>query len=307
MRPISFALAVGICASLAACSESPTPVESTAAITVHDAGSEPRVAFGWIAAAGVRQDVVLTQSSSMALFADNETVPETAIPALHLGLAVELVERTRDASRIRFAVSTATLDDSAAGDPSTRHMLEQELKTGSVTGLGGFLTTADAGMTRRTSSNLPDKVSSILRNVQNQMRQSLEQNVVPVPREPIGVGARWTTTRGFDFSGIELRELATWTLTARTESTWSVHGEFEYTALAAAVKLPGMPDDAKLTLRELRGKGSGDYELDPSLPLPRSSTAQATLDLKADAPVKDKVEPIDATITMRAALITSQR
>ncbi|MBK6940356.1 MAG: hypothetical protein IPH13_09145 [Planctomycetes bacterium] len=89
--------------------------------------------------------------------------------------------------------------------------------------------------------------------------------------------------------------------------TWSVHGEFEYTALAAAVKLPGMPDDAKLTLRELRGKGSGDYELDPSLPLPRSSTAQATLDLKADAPVKDKVEPIDATITMRAALITSQR
>ncbi|MBK6940352.1 MAG: hypothetical protein IPH13_09125, partial [Planctomycetes bacterium] len=257
---------------------------------------------GSVAAVGGRQDVVLTQSSSMALFADGNTVPETAIPALHLELAVELVERTRDASRTRFAVSSAKLDDSSLGDPSTRHMLEQELKTGSVTGLGGFLTTADGGMTRRTTSNLPDKVSSILRNVQNQMRQSLEQNVVPMPREPIGVGARWTTTRGFDFSGIELRELATWTLTARTESTWSVHGEFEYTALAAAVKLPGMPDDAKLTLRELRGKGSGDYDLDPSLPLPRSSSVQATLDLKADAPMKDKVEPIDATITMRGVL-----
>lgn len=305
MRVTSFAIAVASCCF--ACSDAPAPPADVAPLVVLDAGAEPRAAFASVAAVGSRYDVTLTQSSSMALFADGKTIPETSVPALHLTLGVEVVERTRDAAKLRFAVAKADLDPSIQGDPSTRHMLEQELKTGSITGLGGFVSIDDAGLKRSTTSNLPNTASSILRQVLNQVRQSLDQTVVPLPRDPIGVGARWSTVRTFDFSGIELSERATWTLTARTASTWSVRGEFEYSALGAVVKFPGMPDDAKLTLREMRGSGRGEYELDPGLAIPRSSNTVGTVDLKANALVKDKVEPIDATITMRCASIASQR
>lgn len=305
MRASSFAVVLACVVGPVACTEDTAPPEAASPMVVLDAGAAPLIAFAHVAPVGARYVLELTQSSSMALFADGKTVPETAIPALELKLGLELQERTRETMRLRFAVTDAQLDATTQGDPNTRQVLEKELKAGAILGLGGTLTSEHGGMKRQTTSNLTGPSSSILRNVLNQLRQSLDQCVVPLPRDPIGIGAKWTTTRAFDFSGIEMSEIATWRLTARTDAVWTVHAEFEYSALGSAVKLPGMPDDAKLTLRELRGTGRGDFELDPALALPRIATCTATLDLKADAPVKEKVEPIDATITTRSRARTS--
>ncbi len=92
--------------------------------------------------------------------------------------------------------------------------------------------------------------------------------IVPVPEEPIAIGAQWRVVTIMRQRPAVVKQIATYTLKARTATQWTIEVEMRRIAPEQTVTDPGLPKDVTADLVALVRHYQGTLEIDPHRPLP---------------------------------------
>lgn len=127
---------------------------------------------------------------------------------------------------------------------------------------------------------------------------------VPLPAEPIGVGARWRVVTLLRTGGAVLKQTATYTLTAADASGLTVEVELVRVGEQQLIEVPGLPADVTAELIALRREVKGTLVVGPGSPLARTGhlTSSSSAHARWTGPTGavDEVSDDTATVELTA-------
>jgi len=98
--------------------------------------------------------------------------------------------------------------------------------------------------------------------------QRLLVALVPVPIEPVGIGAKWRVITILKHHPALVKQTATYELVARTPTGWKIAVELRRVAEEQLVKDPSLPTGMAVQLIALLRRYTGTLEIDPTKALP---------------------------------------
>ena len=115
---------------------------------------------------------------------------------------------------------------------------------------------------------------------------------MPVPTEPVAVGARWQVNTILRRGRIYAKQSATYTLTERTQACWKLHVKLLRLAGPQTVTDPTLPSGTSAELNALFRLLEGDVEIDPTRALISSGslTVESRLHAKIQPPNAAPIE-----------------
>lgn len=94
------------------------------------------------------------------------------------------------------------------------------------------------------------------------MSSSFESLSMPLPEEPVGVGARWESRARTTSNGMSMMSKQTVEVVSIQGSKVSLKITSEQSAPAQAIKNPMLPPDADVNLTQMVGKGTSTTTID---------------------------------------------
>lgn len=116
---------------------------------------------------------------------------------------------------------------------------------------------------------------------------------IPLPEEPVGVGAKWRVATVLRQHPAIVKQVATYTLVARTAKQWKVAVAIERHGEEQVVFDQALPKGASATIIALVRSLEGTLDVDPAQPLPTGTlAAQSMLHVRIAMPDKHVREQI---------------
>jgi hypothetical protein len=121
-------------------------------------------------------------------------------------------------------------------------------------------------------------------NLQN-VNQSLEQAMLRLPAEAVGVGAKWKEISEIDSNGLKIEQTAEYTVEEIDGKKLSVSTDISQAPKSKKLEAPNLPPGVEVDLIDFDSKGTGKVvlELDHMIPVSGSSTMDTSLTVEAGA------------------------
>ena len=137
-----------------------------------------------------------------------------------------------------------------------------------------------------------------------QLAERLLVTVVPVPVEPVGIGASWRAVTVLRQGAASVKQTATYTLTARSPQRWTIGIKLQRLGQEQVVVDPSLPKGSTVDLVALFRMLEGTVEIDPGRPLivKGSLTIESRVHAKVtvpDHPVVEQMLEDTGTVTIR--------
>ncbi|MBL0212654.1 MAG: hypothetical protein IPQ07_02090 [Myxococcales bacterium] len=267
------AIAWVIAAGCGGSKDAPPPAPPIDGLTVIDAGLAPRTQLRYQIAKGTRTPLEVT--GDMVLGDGASAAPW---PTIVTGTEIVAEEVSPDgAMHVRYTVLSATAHD-RPNQLVTAEQMTAPLQLLVGTSIRGTLSPSGvlAGVTVDTGGKqlppaLEAQVSSLTR--------AFERLVMPLPGEPVGVGALWTFRQPLDQTGMHLLAATTIKVTAISGTTFAI-------ALTSEVSGPDQTvteGGSKVALKNIGGKMRGTGTIDLArLTLAGELVADLHMDLTSD-------------------------
>ncbi len=130
------------------------------------------------------------------------------------------------------------------------------------------------------------------------LEKALMNALVPLPEEPVGVGARWTVTQPVEESGLSLKQTVSYTLTSLEGDRAAVRFQLEQQGDQSSFSMSGLPEDTAVHLVALVSKGEGEAEVDLGHLLPRASELEHDFEARVALIKNDQGMHIGMTMNM---------
>jgi len=248
-----------------------------------DAGAAPQAVLRYLVLAGDKAAVSMTRSNLVSIQRKHGS---TEVLKARLGnlTVVKQVAGTTPGGEVSIEASIiAAYFDKASGRAPTS---DQEDALRRIIGLGARAKTTRRGVEKSRSVSIPDEVAGAV------WADALVALHVALPKEPIGLGARWTVTSGDEDESAAFVTTTEMTLTGRTPTSARVTLSMRAKAKAKGNIDLGWLDGFSAT----KMIGTGSVELDVTSPAVR----EANLELKIEAASDDgDVARITSTIERR--------
>ncbi len=125
--------------------------------------------------------------------------------------------------------------------------------------------------------------------------------VVPLPEEPVAVGATWRAVTVLRQRPAIVKQTATYTLTSRTAERWEIGVELSRVAAPQQAIDPGVPEGTQVDVVALVTRLGGTLAIDPRRPLPTGElTLTSTLHLRLRGAAGVTEQIYDDTAIVRA-------
>lgn len=149
-----------------------------------------------------------------------------------------------------------------------------------------------------------DPTGARSRQAIDDMTQRLLSIVVPVPEEPVGIGASWRVVTVLFQPPVVVKQTATYTLLGRTDRGWKVGVDLQRVGEEQTVTDPTQAPDAMVDLVALVRRYKGTLEIAPHHALPTGSIAlESTIHVRIQPRGKPMVEQMledQGTVTLTA-------
>jgi len=137
-----------------------------------------------------------------------------------------------------------------------------------------------------------------------ELAQRLLVTIVPVPAEPVGIGASWKVITVLRQGPASVKQTATYTLTARTPERWTIGVKLQRLGQEQVVVDPSLPKGSTVELVALFRMLEGTVEIDPKRPMIAKGTLtiESRVDAKVTVPDHAPVEQMledTGTVTIR--------
>lgn len=238
-------------------------------VVVTDAGSEPRQTLRFAVAAGGTQHATMTMQMDSAVSLNGRAQPSTALPPMQMGMTVTIPK----------------VEDSGAITATFRYDHLKVLGTGKIAdqlqaGLaplskvtGTLRTTASGGMID-ADLDLPGNLDPTMKSLLDSIKEQLGNMVVPLPSEPVGVGATWTVHTESAIGGIKATIEYSYKLLAHQGDRWVLQATYVQSVPEQDPHLPTMPAGATTHVYASKVTGSGRTVVDLGQLFPVESSVE---------------------------------
>ena len=221
---------------------------------VVDPGAEPRAKLSYAFALGKPRTV----TSTLKISASEDGAPGGgAQPPIKFTFVATPKTRDKVNGMVHFEVKVTAVDvavGTGAGAPPAAMAQKAEIEKAFVGVEGSFDSSAQGDLDNVKFSD--DKVPPQVAEMLELLSAAFEIMVVPLPSDPIGVGAKWTTVSSAG-RGSKGTKTVTMTLTAKTDTGASIKVDSIMAAPPMAISDPQAPPGTTLEV-----KGSGGYTID---------------------------------------------
>lgn len=264
-------------AALCGCSqETKTPAPDGVVVTLLEAGREPRQALRYPSSPTPAHRMSLGLRLSMKMEVPGSPVPPIDMPGLRLLFDVQ---SARDGERIRYQLKLSDADLTGTDNAHPSLLAEMRKGVGLLVGASGQLEVDPRGQVSGLSLAQPSGLGSELAQFLNSARLAMDDMVVPLPEEPIGIGAKWEAIDTVTQGGISVREKTYFELVALDGPRALVRTRMVLSADRQRAALPGLPDGVTAEVVSLRGSGTGEIELDLRRLVPGNAREEIDIDI----------------------------
>ncbi len=271
--------AIGLVLALAACGEADPPVQTAprpftpvqpleaevvvaipaeTELRLLDPGGKSRATLRFDVAPGSMQTVRIETRTSGTLTVDGRPV-ETSSPLVgtRLEMAVTAGE-TDEAGALELAFAITAAEPIFKGEAPPAQVESFRRMLGAGVGISGTLVRDARGLCTVTSvAAPPGALGPKPPGVEESIQQSMDVISVPVPAEPVGIGARWEVVSPQVRSGAEVRMTRTYELIHRDARRVVLEVVVQQAANPGPIAMPGMDQSASARLTRLVASGTG--------------------------------------------------
>jgi hypothetical protein len=244
-------------------------------LTLIEKGAEPRRALRMTAKPGDTQRIILSQRMHMEQMMNGMRMPSMPMPVTEFQLAIE-VERVDDDGTIHYTGTYGKVEvkDEPGVDPNMRRMMEQSMQAIAGVTVAGAVT--ERGFIHSFELDADHVRDPMMRQILQGLRSAFEQSSLPLPEEPVGVGAKWKTESTITAQGMTMDMVSNITLEELAESGFDLGVELTMSAEEQPLEHQNAPAGMKMTLKSMDGKAEGRLAYQDGRLMPLSTTNTST-------------------------------
>lgn len=252
-----------------------------------DPGAAPRRPLRYAVPDGQREACRMSMEQHLTMDPAEVKIPDSAFPVEHylFDLAVDGVEDGGDV-RTTWSLREARQTSKTPVPPALQKSYAHLSKT--LVGLGGSQRVTANGMLRSHAMRPKPDMPAMLRAQTERLARGLSDLTVPLPVEPVGVGARWEVTEALDAVGLRVTRTLTFELRGIDGDTLDVLMEIAQTAPKQTLHLPILQSGPSITLLSLHTVGEATTRVDLGHLLPQRSASTMKMELTTRAEGKKK-------------------
>ena len=252
-------------------------------------GEEPRRSLRYRLAAGATHKLVMTLRMSLGVEVDGRGAPVQRAPAMRMVFDCRVTEADEAQARFDFGLTEPPeLFETEGVPPAVLEPMRKSLA--SLSSIRGHVAMTSRGVVKEASVEVGPGLDKGAEQMIQSMRQSMEQTSVPLPEEPVGVGARWKMLHRVQGGGVTLYQVAEFRVLRFEEEIATLAVTLEQFAPRQEMVLPAGAG-ARAELTSMQGHGEGHVAVDLTSPVPRSSA-------DFDTTLRMNVQGQDRTIQM---------
>jgi len=260
----------------------PLPPVGPAVVELVDAGQSPLQPVRWQFTKGSKNEVQMKTELALEAQVGDQNTPRAVTPAVQYRLSIQTREVSPDGTaEMKFEVTDAkVLEGSGAPTQMVTQLRRSVMSTKRSTGV---YTVGASGAVQGVEIDKSKVEPGNLQAVDN-VEQLVYWTTVPVPTEPIGLGAKWTVSRVIEEGGIRMKQLASYELTKIEGSSFHVDLEVRKTAPTQTVTAPGAAENESYELTHFDSTGKGTVEADLGKVVPVSSKLDSVVEMAMNTP-----------------------
>lgn len=282
----------------------PTPSLSAQPMQVKllNPGTGDRQVLRFQPAAGTRQLSLMTFEQAMVLFAIGRSLPVSNLPLVRATIEV-VVTKVEANGDIHYQFSYPNMEVVAKpGTPSTLvSPIQAQLER--LKHIRGNFVMNDRGQIQTGRFELPDDLEPMMRQMFEQLSQSMNQLSFPLPEEAVGIGAEWQATAALSIGGIRLTQTGSYQLVSRTNNIATLNIRVKQQAPPQIINSPTLPATTKVQLKKLETQGKGRSTLDLRQPFVQEATLSmqsiSQMGLFSPKPAPEFDMTIQSTVQMK--------
>ncbi|EKQ69782.1 hypothetical protein OsccyDRAFT_2427 [Leptolyngbyaceae cyanobacterium JSC-12] len=252
------------------------PVQSSSAISpikvkLLSPGTGNRQTLRFKPVVGTKQLSLMSFDQALLIKLAGESLPSVALPLVTT--SIEVVVTKVDANgdiHYQFRYPEVDVKAKPGVQPAIVEAMRSQLK--SLQEIRGSFVMSDRGNIKAAQFDLPETLDPTIRQVLEQMSQSVNQLSFPFPEEPVAIGAKWQASNSPTLNGITLIQTSTYELVDLKNGVATLKFQVEQQASQQRITPPPPFPNLQMQLKSLTSQGEGQSILDLSKPFVQSAT-----------------------------------
>ena len=255
------------------------------------AGAEPRAVLRYETPDGWLEKAQVTLDNRVAATLNEKEMPELRIPQIRATFHTKSDAPTPEGG-VETVIAIAGVEARKADETAPEVTKEQRKTLAALEKTAAELHFDRSGLVSRAKLDTPATMPPALRNIVDAMEQAVRLLVVPLPEEPVGVGAVWKHERHFPLGGVSLREVTTYELIAREGDEITLAFKTEAAGTPGPFHPPHLPAGSRAELLRFQGTGTGTARIHVKRLAPLELTAKRRSEMEM------RVGPLNKQMTM---------
>jgi hypothetical protein len=242
-------------------------------------------------------ELVMTMQVAMTL--GDKPIDPSVLPTVSVSMDVTPGAEAGGATPYAFAVKSARREELEGASERLQKAMDTAVE--GMKDSKGTLRIDAMGRQVSADYGLPEVSTPGLRPSLAGFQQSFSQLFVVLPEEPVGVGARWSSTAHFEHSGIPIEQRSTYTLEKRDGETLTLAVEFEQSATGDSES----PAGVALEDTQFGGRGTGTLTVRLDSPFPVDAKAQSRSRVSSSVTMGGQAQPVEMDLLSTLSITTA--
>jgi len=240
-------------------------------------GEEPKTRLQLAAEPGAEQTVVIEVAASEEALLNGSPAGSTEQPTVRF-VVQTTVKRADDNGQLHYALSIV---DGGLADEDSQNPLSQRTKANvqQLLDTSGTMVLNRQGMVESVSMKTKSRGRSS--RILSQLERAIHNHlVVPLPDQPVGVGAKWKVTTPKKRYNVPVDDIATYVIKKINDDKVTLEVSVEQAVDPRNLEQARLPQGQGMNVDELSGEGRGTITFSPSHPAVLSATSEYTERMK---------------------------
>ncbi len=279
----------------ALCLVSSTPAAAAdVKLTVLEKGKAPRQELRFTPAKGSKEQVRMEMQMGTTMTMAGMAMPTMNLPSMYLDIDVEVLDLQANGDiRYAFTIAGTSVGADTDGMPGVSNALDDALAP--MVGTRGEVTVSPTGVARDTT--LEASAGADPKMVAD-MKKSMANTSAPLPKEAVGLGAKWQLVTNVEDQGLRISQTATYQITELTPDAVTLAVTLTQTGDAQNFTPEGMPPGSSAALNKLATTGSGTSLLHFDRVMPARAEVSLNTDMDVTISAEGQEMPMNNKLQM---------
>lgn len=235
-------------------------------ISILETGGEPRAKLRYQLQPNDKESLTLASDMTMKMSAAGAGSQTMSLPQMSMTLDMKTADAKESNGDMKLNGSLAAVSVGEAANPQEKRNVDAMRDAlSSLKGLGITYYVNDKGWSRDIAITVPASASPQAKAMADQLKQSFETLMAPLPDDEIGEGGKWVVVTRVA-GAADAIQWTTYTLKKRDGSKVEIAADSTQLAASSKMAGPGMPAGTSIDTFQSGGKGGSNSDLTKIFP-----------------------------------------